>query len=91
MTTDAEKTPQQAMTIELMLSVFEKVAQSHGWTSNADIADAIGMSEKQISRVRSGKQRPGIPFIAGLLTAAPETGFRRLFRVVPESDPIGKD
>ena len=91
MTTDAEKTPPQAMTIELRLGAFEKIAQFNGWTSNADIANAIGISEKQVSRVRSGKQRPGITFIAGLLTAVEEAGFRRLFRLVPESDPIGKD
>lgn len=90
MTTDAE-TPQEAMAIELKLTVFEKVARSNGWTTNADIAAAIGISEKQVSRIRTGKSRPGIGFIAGLLTAADEVGFRRLFRVIPESDPIGKD
>lgn len=90
MTTDAENTP-QAMTIELKLGVFEKLARSNGWTSNGDIAAALGISERQVSRIRSGKSRPGVNFIAGLLNAVEEAGFRRTFRVVPESDPIGKD
>lgn len=80
--TDAAQ--RDAMTIELNLAVFEKVARSNGWGNNAEIADAIGVSERQVSRIRSGKGRPGIDFIAGLLNAAEEAGFRRLFRVVPK-------
>jgi transcriptional regulator with XRE-family HTH domain len=90
MANDALTSP-QAMAIELNLTMFEKVARSYGWTSNTDIAAALGISERQVTRVRSGKSRPGSTFIAGLLSAAEETGFRRLFRVVPESAPIGKD
>lgn len=76
------------MTIELNLAVFEKVARANGWGSSAEIAQAIGVSERQVSRIRSGNGRPGIEFIAGLLDAAEEVGFRRLFRIVPKSESI---
>jgi transcriptional regulator with XRE-family HTH domain len=92
MTTDAAGAePQEPMAIELKLDVFEKLVRSHGWTSNAEIAAALGISERHALRVRKGKARPGIAFIAGLLTACEEAGFRRTFRVVRESAPIGKD
>lgn len=83
--------PRDALTIELKRDIFEKIARANGWTSNAEIAEALRISERQVSRIRSGQGRPGISFIAGLLNAAEETGFRRCFRVVPESEPIGKD
>lgn len=87
----ADDTPRDAMTIELNLPVFEKVARSNGWTNSTEVATAIGVSERQVRRVRNGDGRPGIEFIAGLLAAAEEVGFRRLFRIVPKSESIGKD
>lgn len=87
----AEDTPRDEMTIELNLPVFEKIARAHGWGSNAEIAEAIGVSERQVRRVRNGTGRPGIEFIAGLLNAVEEAGFRRTFRVVPKSASIRKD
>lgn len=77
-----------AKTIGLNRSAFEKVARSNGWTTDAEIAKALGMSERQVSRIRSGKGRPGIDFIAGLLDAAEEVDFHRVFCVVPKTDPI---
>lgn len=93
MTTANEATPapREAMTIELNLGVFEKVAGSNGWDGNTEIAEAVGISERQVERIRNGQSRPGTDFIAGVLTAAPEVGFRRLFRIVPKSASIGKD
>lgn len=91
MTTHAETAPREPMTIELKLTVFEKLVSSHGWTSNAEIAAALGISERHVLRVRKAETRPGVNFIAGLLEACEEAGFRRTFRIVPESAPIGKD
>lgn len=93
MTTANEATPapREAMTIELNLPVFEKIARSNGWTTAAEIAAAIGVSERQVERIRAGHGRPGTDFIAGLLHAVEEAGFRRTFRVVPKSESIGKD
>lgn len=88
---EAAPAPREAKTIELNLSVFEKVARSNGWASNIEIAEAIGISERQVERIRNGQSRPGTDFIAGLLDAAEEAGFRRLFRIVPKSASIGKD
>lgn len=87
----ADTALREPMAIELNLTVFEKVARSYGWASNEEIAKALGVSERQVSRVRRGKGRPGTAFIAGLLTAAEEVGFRRLFRIVPASHPIGRE
>jgi len=88
---EAAPAPREAMTIELNRPVFEKIARANGWTSNTEIAEAVGISERQVERIRGGKSRPGIDFIAGVLHAAEEAGFRRLFRVVPKSESTGKD
>jgi hypothetical protein len=64
--------------------LFTGLAKRHGWESLQDIADALGMSPRQVRRVLDGSDDPGVAFIAGLLLAAPETGFRRIFEPVKE-------
>lgn len=77
--------------IELNFELFEKVAKTNGWTTNAQVATALGISERQASRVRARQQRPGNAFIAGLIAAAgDEFRLRAMFPVVPASAPIGR-
>lgn len=81
---DAQAAPK---TIKLRTDKFAKVAALNGWTSNAAIARAIGVSETQVARVIRGEADPGTQFIAGFLAAAEEVGFRRVFEIVPMSIP----
>ena len=69
-------------TIKLKMDRFAKVAAAYGWTTNADIARALGIDETTVGRVLKGKANPGVQFIGGLLAAAEEIGFRRVFEVV---------
>jgi transcriptional regulator with XRE-family HTH domain len=89
---DAAGSAQGPWVIELDFKLFERVANTNGWTTNAQVADALGVSERQVSDVRSGRRRPGVGFMAGLIAAAGDDfRLRRMFRVVPESTPIGKE
>lgn len=83
--------PRDGYTIELILPVFHKVVRANDWTTNADIAEALCISERQARRIMTADGRPGTDFIGGLLMADDSVGFRRLFRVVRKSDPIRKD
>jgi hypothetical protein len=83
-------------TIELDFAKFTKLAIGYGWMANGGfdfdrIAAELGISERQTYRVLGRESRPGANFIGGLLTAAEEVGFRRLFKIVNASDPIGRD
>lgn len=88
---DAKPAIQEQMAIELDYDLFERVAKTNGWATNAQIAAALGVSERQVSRVRSRRARPGTAFLAGLIHAAGDDfRLRKMFRVVPESAPIGR-
>ena len=97
MTTDAEPSRPEPRTIALDLAKFEVLAQDFGWMTNGKydyerIAYELALSEKQARRVLAEQARPSTTFIGGLITATHDLiGFRRVFRVVNLSDPIGKD
>ena len=78
-TNDSAHTRAPLQTIKLQLPAFSTVAKLHGWDSPEAIADALGMSPRQVRRVLDGSNDPGVAFIGGLLVAAPELGFRRVF------------
>lgn len=97
MTTDAEPSRPEPRTIALDLPKFEVLAQDFGWMTNGEydyerIAYEVALSEKQARRVLTEQARPSTTFIGGLITATHDlVGFRRVFKVVNLSDPIGKD
>lgn len=90
--TAAEETaPNYAL--ELKVEPFDKIAKGNGWNSNAEIAAALRLSKRQVERILNGQKRPGLDFVLGLLVAAPEAGFRRMFRIVEisQSESIEKE
>jgi hypothetical protein len=91
MTTERTSRIQPAWTVELHRDRFEVIAKAHAWDSNVAVAKAIGISPRQVARVLDGTTAPGVAFIAGLLAAAPETGFRRMFEIVPATDVTGEE
>lgn len=84
-------------TIELNQTYFAQVAAEYGWmTKNRldfdRIAAELGISESQARRILTAEQRPGTTFIGGLLVATDDNlRFRKTFRVVEASKPIGKE
>lgn len=84
------------LTIDLDLERFELAAKAHDWVGKDGkfdytlIARVLNCSERQAYRVLTHESRPGPSFIAELLTAAEESGFRRLFRIVDSAAPIGR-
>lgn len=73
-----------AAAIRLRTGQYRKYAALKGWTTNAQAAAAVGVTEPTIGRVLTGKRAPGEQFIAGLLAALPELDFSDLFEVVED-------
>lgn len=69
-------------TIDLDVQRLADITARQGWKSNADMARATGVSERTVDRIVAGTSRPSVEFIAGLLLAIPELGFRRVFTPV---------
>lgn len=78
-------------TLLLLPEQFQAVAKAHGWTSNAALGRALGMSAEQVRRVLRGEIPPNASFIGGVLLAAPELGFRRIFEPVVASPQKGQE
>ena len=93
---DSDLIIRPARAIELDLGMFRGLASTHDWLIKDGydydrIAYEFAISQRQAYRVLKCKSRPGVGFIGGLLTAADEAGFRRMFRIVNKTDPIGKE
>ncbi len=63
--------------MRLRTKVFELYPGYYG--SLSQLADVMGMSVSQVSRVRSGKRNINETFIIGALGAFPQLGFSELF------------
>lgn len=55
-------------TLSVNLKTLETLRGGQNW---GEFAQQIGISEGTISRIRSGKSRPGPEFIAAVVTAHP--------------------
>lgn len=64
----------------LRTRVFE-LAAAHGYANDAELADAMGISGAQVSRVRNGQRDVGQTFIIGALRAFPKLSQGDLFYV----------
>jgi len=71
----------------LVSEPFEKIVRGNGWTTNAEIAAAVYLSERQVRRIRNGRTPPGLAFVAGFLHAAPEADPRQVFEIVSADQP----
>jgi hypothetical protein len=64
-------------------SVF-RLAGSYGYKSDRALAQAMGLSAAQVSRVRAGKRGINNSFIAGAQRAFPDKTLDELFVIQPE-------
>ena len=81
------KTAPSGFRFKLLSKPFEQIVQNHGWNSNAEIADAVYLSERQVRRIRNRERPPGLAFVAGLRQAAPEADLWQVFEVVSVNQP----
>lgn len=66
----SERTPTKAAgAVALRVEEFDRITRRMGYSNDAERAKAIGVSHTTISRLRSGKLRPGGRFIAATLCA----------------------
>jgi|SRR6185312_13293515 len=90
-------TSHHAWTIELSHADFRSLAKRQGWISDGEydislIARELGVSESQVRRILTAKQRPGTNFLGGLHNATDDDfRYRKVFRPVPADSPIGKE
>jgi hypothetical protein len=82
-----DKTAPGGFRFKLLSKPFEQIVQNHGWNSNAEIAEAVYLSERQVRRIRNRRTPPGIAFVAGLRRAAPEADLWQVFEVVSTDQP----
>jgi len=68
----------------LRTKVFELYSGYYGNLSQ--LANAMGISKSQVSRVRSGKRNINQQFIIGALSAFPQCSFNELFYLAQEGD-----
>lgn len=72
----------------LVIEEFDRLIDDKGWSSDTEIAAALGMSQPQVSRVRREKNRPGQRFIDGCVKV---WGERITYRVLLADDEAGDD
>lgn len=90
-------TSRPTWTIELSHADFRSLAKRQGWMSDGRydydrIASELGVSESQVRRILTAKQRPGTDFLGGLHVATGDDfRYRKVFRHVPATNPIGKE
>ncbi len=77
-----------AARIRLRTGQYRKYVRLKGWTTQAEQAAAIGVTEPTVGRVLAGKTAPGEQFMAGLLAALPELEFADLFEVVVDAEQV---
>ena len=70
--------------IRLKISAIKNLAETHGWTTDRDVAHGLGTSAPNLSRLlRPHKpQTPGTLFIATVLARFPDKTFDDFFEVV---------
>jgi hypothetical protein len=68
--------------IELRTDKLTDLRRVAGLESDAELARRMGVHQSSLIRVLTGKSKPGIPFVAGLLdVVGGEHWFERLFRI----------
>lgn len=72
--------------IRVRLTRLRKETATAGITTNAALAQLVGVAESTIGRVLAETVEPSTAFIAGLLDAFPDATFDDLFEVVAAPD-----
>lgn len=74
--------------IRLRIDRLRAAAQQRGWTTAAEISQALGVSAPNLSRLlnRDHPQQPGAAFIAAVLAAFPDHRFEDFFEVTQAPD-----
>lgn len=91
-------TSRPTWTIELSHANFRSLAKREGWINDDGrydydlIATKLGVSESQVRRILTYKQRPGTDFLGGLHNATNDDfRYRKVFRHVRSASPIGRE
>jgi hypothetical protein len=75
------------LTTVLNLEAYYDLCHDNGITSDVRAADAFGVDRSVATRLRRGQQRPGIPFISGLVDLFDWDVCSQLFQIVPDRAP----
>ena len=73
--------------MRIITRVFD-LARKCGYTSDRELADAMDVSDGQITRVRNGQRRVHQDFILGALRAFPSKTFDDLFEIVADEPGV---
>lgn len=84
--TEGNESVPEAKTLRVRREVFDAVAARRGWTSDSDVARALGVSTSAARRILKRVQEPTARFIAGWTEVVREEAFLAAFEVVPIPD-----
>lgn len=77
---------------ELRPDGLQLLRTNRGWITDRELAERIGINQSNLSRVLSGKAKPGVKFVAGAVQAfgvddprAIGAAFVALFEIVPDT------
>ena len=74
------------LTLELQTKGLNKIRRLTGGGTDRELAERLRINAGYLSRVLTGKSKPGPRFIAGAINAFGLDCFEDLFAIVPDSD-----
>lgn len=74
-----------ARTVKIRLAEFDALTVQRGWRTDKERAQGLGVSQSQISRIRSGESNPGAMFVDRCLEVFGPLAYERLFERVEDA------
>jgi transcriptional regulator with XRE-family HTH domain len=74
-----------ARTVKLRLAEFDTLTIGRGWRNDKERAEGLGISQSQMSRIRSGESNPGAMFVDRCLEVFGPLAYDRLFERVEDA------
>lgn len=77
-------------TVRIRIAEFDTLTLGRGWRNDKERADGLGVSQSQISRIRSGDSNPGATFVDRCLKIFGPLAYDRLFERVEDGADAGE-
>lgn len=78
----ANKQVKPKLRLELKPDGLAMLCENLGIATDRELAERIGINQSNLCRVRTGRARPGVPFVAGSLQAFGSKAFDTLFEII---------
>jgi hypothetical protein len=65
--------------LRLRLDVFDQLTDAKGWTTDAERARQLGISDRMVSHLRVGRANPGLKFVDRCIAVLGKEAYDQLF------------